>query len=136
MKALSRDLVAIVTSDIRRINPISTGVHSLTHWESSPENYRLPFNNYHSRHFFFYRKFLIVGGWVLLVFLAYRVSQFDYEMANFDPYEILNIPVGASVAEVKKQYRKLSLVYHPDKETGNEKLFMKLTKGGFISMLF
>lgn len=49
-------------------------------------------------------------------------------MANFDPYEILNIPIGASVADVKKSYRKLSLIYHPDKETGDEKLFMKLTK--------
>ena len=28
----------------------------------------------------------------------------------------------------EKKYRELSLVYHPDKPTGNEKLFMKLTK--------
>jgi len=31
-------------------------------------------------------------GWVILIFLAYKVSQFDYEMANFDPYEILGVP--------------------------------------------
>lgn len=37
---------------------------------------------------------------------------------------------GASDAAIKKAYRKQSLVLHPDKETGNEKAFMKLTKGG------
>jgi curved DNA-binding protein CbpA len=36
---------------------------------------------------------------------------------------------GSSQAAIKKSYRKLSLILHPDKETGNEKAFMKLTKG-------
>jgi translocation protein SEC63 len=41
---------------------------------------------------------------------------------------------GSSQAEIKKSYRKLSLILHPDKETGNEKAFMKLTKGDiFVS---
>lgn len=36
---------------------------------------------------------------------------------------------GSNDRDIKKAYRKLSLIYHPDKETGDEKLFMKLTKG-------
>lgn len=73
-------------------------------------------------------KAAIICGWLLLAFLTYKVSQFDYEMSNFDPYEILGISSGASQAEIKKSYRKLSLILHPDKETGDEKAFMKLTK--------
>ncbi|CAG9771193.1 unnamed protein product [Ceutorhynchus assimilis] len=73
-------------------------------------------------------KIVIIFGWIMLVLLAYKVSQFDYEMANFDPYEILKISPGAGQAEIKKAYRKLSLILHPDKDTGNEKEFMKLSK--------
>ncbi|XP_026675385.1 translocation protein SEC63 homolog isoform X2 [Ceratina calcarata] len=49
-------------------------------------------------------------------------------MANFDPFEILGVTSSASQNDIKKAYRKLSLILHPDKETGNEKAFMKLTK--------
>lgn len=70
----------------------------------------------------------LIGGWALLIFLAYKVSQFDYEASNFDPYEILSIDFGATDAEIKKSYRKLSVIYHPDKETGDAKEFMRITK--------
>ncbi|XP_053677368.1 translocation protein SEC63 homolog isoform X1 [Anopheles nili] len=73
-------------------------------------------------------KLAIVAGWALLAFLTYKVSQFDYEMSNFDPYEILGVPLGSSQKDIKKAYRTLSVVLHPDKETGDEKAFMKLTK--------
>lgn len=80
-------------------------------------------------------KLAIVSGWVLLGFLAYKVSQFDYEMSNFDPYEILGLPPGATQAEIKKSYRKQSLVLHPDKETGDEKAFMRLTKAYQVNII-
>ncbi|XP_037038459.1 translocation protein SEC63 homolog [Bradysia coprophila] len=73
-------------------------------------------------------KLSIVFGWALLIYLTYRVSQFDYEMSNFDPYEILGVPLGSSQQAIKKAYRQLSLLLHPDKETGDEKAFMKLSK--------
>ncbi|CAG2110446.1 unnamed protein product, partial [Medioppia subpectinata] len=36
--------------------------------------------------------------------------------------------LGSSTAEIKKAYRRLSLVYHPDKETGDERKFLKIAK--------
>jgi translocation protein SEC63 len=36
---------------------------------------------------------------------------------------------SSSAGAIKKAYRQLSLILHPDKETGNEKAFMRLTKG-------
>lgn len=84
----------------------------------------------------FFIKFGIFLGWAVLILLAYKVSQFDYEMANFDPYEILGVPISSSQADIKKAYRKLSLILHPDKETGNEKEFMKLTKAYQVRVCF
>jgi len=72
--------------------------------------------------------FIIFVGWILFAVVVYQISQFDYEMANFDPYEILQVSVSADKKTIKSQYKKLSLLYHPDKPTGNEKLFMKLRK--------
>ena len=71
---------------------------------------------------------LIFIGWIFIAMIIYQISQFDYEMANFDPYEILQVSTSADKKTIKSQYKKLSLIYHPDKPTGNEKLFMKLRK--------
>lgn len=76
----------------------------------------------------FDRKLAILLGWVLFFYVAYKTTQYDYEYANFDPYEILQVEVGASQAAIKSAYRKLSLIYHPDKKTGDEKTFMKITR--------
>ncbi|XP_064081313.1 translocation protein SEC63 homolog isoform X1 [Macrobrachium nipponense] len=74
------------------------------------------------------QRMIIVAGWALMAYLVYKLQQFDYEYANFDPYDILGVGVGSSIAEIKKAYRKQSLIYHPDKPTGDERKFMKLNK--------
>merc|ERR1719187_808063 len=71
---------------------------------------------------------LIFIGWIFFAMIIYQISLFDYEMANFDPYEILEVSISADKKQIKSQYKKLSLIYHPDKPTGNDKLFMKLKK--------
>lgn len=72
-------------------------------------------------------KLAIITGWLLLILLTYKVSQFDYEAANFDPFEILGIPPTASKSDIRKAYHRLSILQHPDKG-GDEKAFVKLTK--------
>jgi translocation protein SEC63 len=76
----------------------------------------------------FFTKLAIIVGWSLLIFLTYKVSQFEYEVSNFDPFEILGIAPGSSKGEIKKAYHKKSIVLHPDKETGDEQAFVLLTK--------
>lgn len=41
-------------------------------------------------------------------------------------YDILEIPTDASLADIKKAYKKLSMKYHPDRETGDEIKFKAL----------
>ncbi|MCL4123746.1 UNVERIFIED_CONTAM: hypothetical protein GTU68_058152 [Idotea baltica] len=75
-----------------------------------------------------FQRLILVIGWCFLAILIYKVQEFDYEYANFDPYDILGVGMQASQADIKKAYRKLSLTYHPDKPTGDERKFMKLNK--------
>lgn len=36
-------------------------------------------------------------------------------MKRFDPFEILELSMEASTADIKRAYRQMSLKYHPDK---------------------
>lgn len=73
------------------------------------------------------KKAALLFGWAVFLFLAYKVSKLDREYQEYNPYEVLKLEAGASIAEVKKQYRVLSLKHHPDKG-GDEAMFMKLAK--------
>lgn len=39
-------------------------------------------------------------------------------LSDESPYTILGIPVGATLSEIKKAFRKLAMIYHPDKNPG------------------
>ena len=43
-------------------------------------------------------------------------------------YNILDVPENASKEEIKKQYKKLAVKYHPDKEGGDEEEFKKISE--------
>uniref|UniRef100_A0A8C1HNA0 Translocation protein SEC63 homolog n=1 Tax=Cyprinus carpio carpio TaxID=630221 RepID=A0A8C1HNA0_CYPCA len=73
------------------------------------------------------KKAALLFGWAVFLFLAYKVSKLDREYQEYNPYEVLKLEAGASIAEIKKQYRVLSLKHHPDKG-GDEAMFMKLAK--------
>ena len=45
-----------------------------------------------------------------------------------DFYKILEINENASQEEIKKSYRKLSLIHHPDKNNGNDEKFKKISE--------
>lgn len=74
--------------------------------------------------------FVVMG--VGLVFGAVFVwSESRDEEAPFDPFAILGVGDGATARDIKKAYRKLAVLYHPDKNPGDENAaesFIKLTK--------
>lgn len=41
-------------------------------------------------------------------------------------YKILNISESATPDEIKKNYRKLALIYHPDRKGGDVQMFLKI----------
>ncbi|PSN41683.1 hypothetical protein C0J52_07697 [Blattella germanica] len=53
-----------------------------------------------------FTKLLICFGWLILILLTYKVSQFDYEYANFDPYEILGVPLALTDDEARRNWEK------------------------------
>ena len=55
--------------------------------------------------------------------------------AGKDYYAILDVPRDAPKSQIKKHYKKLSRVYHPDKNPGNkeaESKFMELSAGNIL----
>uniref|UniRef100_A0A3P9CE52 Translocation protein SEC63 homolog n=1 Tax=Maylandia zebra TaxID=106582 RepID=A0A3P9CE52_9CICH len=73
------------------------------------------------------KKAALLFGWLVFLLLAYKVSKLDREYQEYNPYEVLSLDPGASLSEIKKQYRVLSLKYHPDKG-GDEATFMRIAK--------
>uniref|UniRef100_A0A672FZ44 J domain-containing protein n=1 Tax=Salarias fasciatus TaxID=181472 RepID=A0A672FZ44_SALFA len=73
------------------------------------------------------KKAALLFGWAVFLLLAYKVSKLDREYQEYNPFEVLNLDPGASPSEIKKQYRVLSLKYHPDKG-GDEAAFMRIAK--------
>uniref|UniRef100_A0A7M5XBC5 J domain-containing protein n=1 Tax=Clytia hemisphaerica TaxID=252671 RepID=A0A7M5XBC5_9CNID len=65
--------------------------------------------------------------WALLITGVVKVSQFEKEYSEYNPYDILQIEVGATQAEIRKKYRDLSKLNHPDKG-GDAVVFMKISK--------
>ncbi|XP_020589293.1 dnaJ protein ERDJ2 [Phalaenopsis equestris] len=58
--------------------------------------------------------------WVIMVILVYYIKITSRESQPFEPFSILGLEPGASDSEIKKAYRKLSILYHPDKNPDPE----------------
>jgi translocation protein SEC63 len=71
---------------------------------------------------------IIVIGWLAFVLIAYKCATAKHEYVNWDPFEILGVREDASPNDIKKAYRKLSLIFHPDKGSGDPDKFVKITK--------
>lgn len=61
---------------------------------------------------------------ILLILFFFLLSIVLYQKLSFDPHEILGVPKDAEDKVIRKSYRKLSMVYHPDKNKTEEAQIM------------
>jgi len=72
---------------------------------------------------------LIFIGWILFAMIIQQISQFDYEMANFDPYEILQVTISADKKTIKSQYKKTFPYLSSGQANGKRKIIHEIKKG-------
>lgn len=68
--------------------------------------------------------------WVMIFSTVRQLGQ-EKEIKQFDPFDILEVRPDASNSQIKRAYRKLSLVYHPDKNPDDPlaaSRFIQITK--------
>lgn len=73
--------------------------------------------------------------WFLWYLTADQISKIK-PLKSFDPYQILGVEVGAEQAVIKRAYRKLSLIKHPDKNPDDPLAvseFIQITKAYAVS---
>lgn len=66
----------------------------------------------------------------LCIFVVFLLLTFV--SAGKDYYKILDVPRDAQKTQIKRHFKKLSRVYHPDKNDGDEKAsekFMEIANG-------
>lgn len=63
------------------------------------------------------RGLILVCGWAAVAYLFQRVIQVakNSGFVAYDPFSILGIATSATEREIRRQYRRLSLEFHPDK---------------------
>lgn len=68
--------------------------------------------------------------WILVLSAVVKLGN-EKQIKTFDPFDILEVSAGASNADFKKAYRRLSKIYHPDKNPDDPlaaSKFIQITK--------
>jgi len=77
-----------------------------------------------------FKIFLLIVIWGGLYNVIVQLGS-EKEIKKFDPFEILDVDGSADAPAIKKAYRKLSLIYHPDKNPDDPlaaSRFIQITK--------
>ena len=90
-----------------------TNKHTTSHTDGSQRKERSYKEGEETVYTMFYCKCVVHFGAVVFTCVPRFDDERDTEIASFDPYKILDLDTGAELSEIKKQYRKLSLKYHP-----------------------
>jgi translocation protein SEC63 len=63
---------------------------------------------------------ILVGAFLVYIwYLNLQKVASMKPLQSFDPYQILDLPNDATLNDIKKKFRKMSLLKHPDKNPDN-----------------
>lgn len=86
----------------------------------------------------FYFKAIVAAFFWFIWIKNFQMVMSIEALQTFDPFAILDVSNDATMKEIKKQYRRLSLEKHPDKNPDNPlavQEFIRLTKAYNVSSL-
>ena len=69
----------------------------------------------------------LFGGWNPFDYFSFLLGILKSQTIPTSSFEFLNLELNATQDDVKKRYRELAVVYHPDKGGNNDK-FIELTE--------
>lgn len=87
---------------------------------------------------FYVKVVLVVFFWFVWALTADQISKIK-PLKSFDPFQILGIEPGAEMKDIKKAYRRLSLIKHPDKNPDDPLAvteFIQITKAYTVSLKY
>ncbi|KAL7137417.1 hypothetical protein ABFS83_10G090900 [Erythranthe nasuta] len=67
-----------------------------------------------------YSNLTVVLLWLVVALLVFYIKHINTEVEIFEPFSILGLEPGVSDSDIKKAYRRLSILYHPDKNPDPE----------------
>jgi len=79
---------------------------------------------------------LVLCFWFVWYLTADQISKIK-PLKSFDPFQILGIEPGSEMKDVKKAYRRLSLIKHPDKNPDDPLAvteFIQITKAYTVTL--
>lgn len=85
---------------------------------------------------FYFKVGITIALWVLWYLTADQISKIK-PLKSFDPFQILGVEPTAELSAIKKAYRRLSLLKHPDKNPDDPLAvteFIQITKAYTVSI--
>jgi preprotein translocase subunit Sec63 len=123
---------------------IKSGIHKIQRlsaagfFPSLPQFSSHQINHYYQRRDgrtkFLYIQLTIIGiAWAILLKYSQTIYSNQQSLQVWDPFQILDVSRFSSISYIKRQYKRKSLKFHPDKcsRKSKEKCemdFLKLTK--------
>lgn len=86
---------------------------------------------------FYVKVVLVLFFWFVWAITADQISKIK-PLKSFDPFQILGVEPGAEMKDIKKAYRRLSLIKHPDKNPDDPLAvteFIQITKAYTVSSI-